>query len=281
MTYIGNQPANSFTSFDSQSLTGNGTAGPYALSASVSSANEIEVFVNFVRQRPGVAYTVAGNQLTMTGNVASTDDFYVVYQGKAVQTVVPPDGSVSGAKLATGAAATNLGSSVNLSTIKDSTGNTTAMTIDSSGRILTPARPAFSCRPNGAMNFINQPYWKTTVFQTVDFDIGSNLNAGGYFVCPVTGIYQFNYHVRLDLVGTSYIIIALSSTLSGNAPDASESLYLNTYVINGSPSGSYHTLTSSALVQLTAGTNVMPWHYSADTSYSIKVASHYSGFLVG
>lgn len=87
--------------------------------------------------------------------------------------------------------------------------------------------------------------------------------------------------MRLDLVGTSYIIIALSSTLSGNAPDASESLYLNTYVINGSPSGSYHTLTSSALVQLTAGTNVMPWHYSADTSYSIKVASHYSGFLVG
>jgi len=102
MTYIGNQPANSYTSFDSQSLTGNGTAGPYTLNASVSSANEIEVFVNFVRQRPGVAYTVAGNQLTMTGVVASTDDFYVVYQGKAVQTVVPPDGSVTSAKLGNG-----------------------------------------------------------------------------------------------------------------------------------------------------------------------------------
>jgi len=103
MTYIGNQPANSYTSFDSQSLTGNGTAGPYTLSASVSSANEIEVFVNFVRQRPGVAYTVAGNQLTMTGNVESTDDFYVVYQGKAVQTVVPPDGSVTTATINDGA----------------------------------------------------------------------------------------------------------------------------------------------------------------------------------
>ena len=103
MAYIGNQPANSYTSFDSQSLTGNGTAGPYTLSNAVSSANEIEVFVNFVRQRPGVAYTVAGNQLTMTGNVASTDDFYVVYQGKAVQTVVPPDGSVSTAQINNGA----------------------------------------------------------------------------------------------------------------------------------------------------------------------------------
>ena len=31
----------------------------------------------------------------MTGNVASTDDFYVVFQGKAIQTVVPPVGSVT------------------------------------------------------------------------------------------------------------------------------------------------------------------------------------------
>ncbi len=106
MTYIGNQPANSYTSFDSQSLTGNGTAGPYTLNASVSSANEIEVFVNFVRQRPGVAYTVAGNQLTMTGAVTSTDDFYVVYQGKAVQTVVPPDDSVTTASINDGAVTT-------------------------------------------------------------------------------------------------------------------------------------------------------------------------------
>ena len=282
MTYIGNQPANSFTSFDSQSLTGNGTAGPYTLSASVSSANEIEVFVNFVRQRPGVAYTVAGDQLTMTGNVASTDDFYVVYQGKAVQTVVPPDGSVSGAKLATGAAATNLGSSVNLSTIKDSTGNTTAMTIDSSGRILTPARPAFSCRPNGAMNFINQPYWKTTVFQTVDFDIGSNLNAGGYFVCPVTGIYQFNLHMRFDSVGTGYIIICLASELSGTAtPTTNANLYFNSYVINGSPNSTYDSLSTSLTISMTAGDNVMPWHYSADTFYTVSTASSFSGFLVG
>ena len=102
MTYIGNQPLKNFVSFDSQSLTGNGTTGPYTLTAAVSNVNEIEVFVNFVRQRPGVAYTVAGNQLTMTGAVASTDDFYVVFQGKSVGTVRPPDGSITQAKLAPG-----------------------------------------------------------------------------------------------------------------------------------------------------------------------------------
>lgn len=117
---------------DKQTITGNGGTS-YTLDHAVANVNEIEVFVNNVRQEPSVAYTVAGTALTMTGNVASSDDFYVVFQGKALQTVVPPDGSVTSAKLASGAAASNLGTSVNLSTIKDSTGTNTAVTIDSSG----------------------------------------------------------------------------------------------------------------------------------------------------
>ena len=100
MGYVGNQTTNAFTSMDKQDITGNGGTS-YTLSHAVANAQEIEVFVNNVRQEPGVAYTVTGTALTMTGNVESTDDFYVVYQGKAVQTVVPPDGSVTSAKLDT------------------------------------------------------------------------------------------------------------------------------------------------------------------------------------
>jgi len=55
----------------------------------VLNANELEVFVNNVRQEPSVAYTAAGTTLTMTGDVETTDDFYVVYQGMAKQTVTP------------------------------------------------------------------------------------------------------------------------------------------------------------------------------------------------
>lgn len=100
MPYIGNQTSNAFTSMDKQSITGDG--GPnYTLDHAVANAQEIEVFVNNVRQEPGVAYTVSGTTLTMTGNVASNDDFYVVYQGLALQTVVPPDGTVTAAKLET------------------------------------------------------------------------------------------------------------------------------------------------------------------------------------
>ena len=172
MAYIGNPLSANFVSIPRQSITGNGGSS-YTLTNSVTNENELEVFVNNVRQEPGVAYTASGTTLTMTGNVQSTDSFYVVYQGRALATVEPPansvgsaeiiNGSVSGANLATGAAATNLGSSVNLATIKDSGGSNTAMTIDSTGRILTPARPAFSCRPNGAIS-VSASGWKTTVF---------------------------------------------------------------------------------------------------------------------
>jgi len=101
MSYIGNTPAEKYTSLSKQDLTGDGTAGPYTLDYAVGGNAELEVFVNNVRQEPSSAYSVAGNQLTMTGNVASTDDFYVVFQGKSIGTISPPDGSVTSAKLDT------------------------------------------------------------------------------------------------------------------------------------------------------------------------------------
>ena len=103
MGYIGNQTSNSYSSLAKQTITGDGTTGPYTLDHAVANAQEIEVFVNNVRQEPGVAYTVSGTTLTMTGNVASTDDFYVVFQGKALQTTVPPENSVTPSMLTGGA----------------------------------------------------------------------------------------------------------------------------------------------------------------------------------
>ena len=99
MGYVGNEPSVNFTSFAKQDITGNGGAN-YTLTHAVANANEIEVYVNNVRQEPTSAYSVSGTALTMTGNVASSDDFYVIYLGKALQTTVPPDSSVTNAKIA-------------------------------------------------------------------------------------------------------------------------------------------------------------------------------------
>ena len=109
MPFIGNTPDVNFTSFAKQDLTGV-TGSPtakrdFTLSHAVANANEIEVFVNNVRQEPE-AYTASGTGLTMTGDVETSDDFYIIFLGKAIQTTVPPDGSVSTAKIADSAVST-------------------------------------------------------------------------------------------------------------------------------------------------------------------------------
>ena len=103
MGYVGNQTSTSYTSMDKQTITGSG-ATAYTLSHSVSSESEIEVFVNNIRQEggSGKAYTVSGTTITFTEAITSSDECYIVFQGKAIQTVVPPDGSVGTAKIASG-----------------------------------------------------------------------------------------------------------------------------------------------------------------------------------
>ena len=101
MAYVGPPSNNSYTSFEKQTITGNG-GQTYTLSRSVTSSEEIEVYVNNVRQEPGVAYTASGTSLNMTGNVASTDSFYLVYQGKALQTKSVPDNSIGSGKIVDG-----------------------------------------------------------------------------------------------------------------------------------------------------------------------------------
>ena len=71
----------------------------YTLSQSVTSANDIALFINNVRQEPTYAYSCSGTALTLTAATASGDDMYCVYLGKAVGTVNPPTGSVGLAQL--------------------------------------------------------------------------------------------------------------------------------------------------------------------------------------
>lgn len=82
MAYIGNSPSFAESPTEYQDLTG-GSGTVFTLDYTVGRATDLEVFVNNVRQEPDIAYTCAGTTLTMTGTIATTDDFYVVFQGKA------------------------------------------------------------------------------------------------------------------------------------------------------------------------------------------------------
>ena len=98
MPFIGNQPALSYTSFAKQDFTTSATTS-YTLDNPVANANELALFINFVRQEPTTAYSASGTTLTLTEATSVGDDMYCVYLGKAVQTVTPPNNSVTNAML--------------------------------------------------------------------------------------------------------------------------------------------------------------------------------------
>jgi microcystin-dependent protein len=102
MGYVGNPQATAFSSKPAkQDLTGaSGTS--LTLSHAVANSESISLFINNVRQEPTTAYSVSGTAVTLTGSVIASDDIYVIYNSLALQEIVPPDGSVSTAKIADG-----------------------------------------------------------------------------------------------------------------------------------------------------------------------------------
>tara|TARA_R100000908_G_scaffold57635_1_gene33534 strand:- start:234 stop:749 length:516 start_codon:yes stop_codon:yes gene_type:complete len=85
-----------------------------------------------------------------------------------------------------------MASILKVNTIQDATNSTTAMTVDTAGRILTPARPIFSCSASGQSNLANGA--TTTVTWTEITDIGNNF-ASNTFTAPVGGHYQLNVNI--------------------------------------------------------------------------------------
>ena len=197
MAYIGNPLSANFVSIPRQSITGNGGSS-YTLTNSVTNENELEVFVNNVRQEPGVAYTASGTALTMTGNVQSTDSFYVVYQGRALATVEPPANSVGSAEIIDDAVTSDklahdltVQTSLSVPTIKDSSGSVTAMTIDSAGRVSRPVIPfAFVGFP-GTDSYVAKTANAIVDFSHAFVNDGNHYNTSTYkFTCPVAGLYR-------------------------------------------------------------------------------------------
>ena len=127
MAYIGNIPAESYSAFQKQDFTTSATTS-YTLDHPVANQNELALFINFVRQEPTAAYTASGTSLTLTSATSVGDDMYCVYLGKAVQTVVPPSGSVGAAQL-------NYPLTTFSSTGIDDNATSTAITIDSSENV--------------------------------------------------------------------------------------------------------------------------------------------------
>ena len=81
-------------------------------------------------------------------------------------------------------------STAQIGTIKAAGGNANAMTIDSTGRILTPSRPMFDVAKSSTQTTTSGQLLKVT-WDTENYDIGGNF-ANDKFTAPVAGKYYMN-----------------------------------------------------------------------------------------
>mgnify|MGYP001179866980 CR=1 FL=1 len=187
MAYIGNTPSANFASVTKDTFSGNASTTAFTLSKTATT-NGVAVYVENVRQIPTTAYAVSGTTLTFTGTPPSgTNNIYVMHHNTPVSTATHP-----AAQDLTAANAT-VTSDLSVNTIKH-TGGTTGLTIDSSGRVLKPARVAFQAGFNNDdtdnVGSTNGTDYRITFTDEV-YDFGGNWNGTHTFTAPVTGMYMF------------------------------------------------------------------------------------------
>ena len=103
MAYIGNKPAETFHTTTKQVFTPDGSTTSFTLDHSVVGENELELFINNVRQEPGTgkAYTAATTTLTMSEAPEASDDMYCVFQGRAQGHHFVPAATIQGSHIHT------------------------------------------------------------------------------------------------------------------------------------------------------------------------------------
>jgi hypothetical protein len=153
-----------------------------------------------------------------------------------------------------------------------SIGNTgvTGITIDSSGRMLTPARPAFRVYKN--TNQTSSSNNETVTWEVESFDIGGNF-ASNTFTAPITGVYSFTVQwLSLNEGTQSDIFLNIAGNNFSNSRSAGEG------------TSRHKTCTLNFVGQVTSGQAVNVEISSAGQGMygdSGGSWSYFCGFLIG
>lgn len=169
-----------------------------------------------------------------------------------------------------------------VSEIQDPTNGNTALTVDASGRVLTPLKPAFHARHVSGSSVGLQGI---ITFNTEDFDIGGNYDtSNGRFTAPVSGIYFFHFN-SLPAENSSGNILADGSALylsfykNGAEPvSTSQRSYYRT-----TGASQYNTIYRTETMQLNANDYIQvnvanKFIYNDASGYYNPV---FQGFLIG
>jgi len=252
MPFIGNQPALSYTSFAKQDFSTSATTS-YTLDNPVANANELALFINFVRQEPTTAYSASGTTLTLTSATASSDDMYCVYLGKAVQTVNPPNASVGASQIVDGS---------------------------------VTSTKMFSGFANGITEADN---WRITVFQNINADTDTLINSSwerndtdfekigtgltensGIFTFASTGKYLISLQVVLQRTGDMRYVSGQIhiSTDSGSSFNERARSFTN---IKQTSSATYGSMVAVCMVDVTnASTFRLKFQTGGDETYGLE-----------
>jgi len=164
-----------------------------------------------------------------------------------------------------------MSSTIKVDNIQNAAG-TSAMTIDSTGRILTPARPAFFATRTGTTVSVGSDY----VFDNVVTNIGSHYSSStGKFTAPIAGIYLFGANIlAMDNTNANgFIIVKNNASVVSNELGRARS----------HDGGHLHnTISLSVTVSLSASDTVF-CHVSEGSMYggSSNAWCTFSGHLVG
>ena len=169
---------------------------------------------------------------------------------------------------------------IKVDTIQNSSG-TDALSITSTGGLLPAGQtawPAFRVALS-----TDQSETATGAYQTALWDVTSGSNcylqggmtlSSGVITVPVAGIYTFSTVLRLNNIGSGYVISAIMK----NGSQDKRSL---TYIINGAPASDYENASGSVQFKMDAGDTVkVATLLSSDTSWQIDDDSEFSGALI-
>lgn len=158
------------------------------------------------------------------------------------------------------------------------TNDTSAMTIDTSGRVSRSVIPAFFVY-NNTNNWISNVSVGTLIqFNTAKFNLGNHFNLSTYkFTAPVAGLYQFNVRTYVNNdAGDNAWGVAINDTVYNHSNEAYPLFGNLASPGNANDQGA----NGSHLLNLSASDTVDVRSMHANTDYFGTMTS-FSGFFVG
>jgi hypothetical protein len=231
------------------------------------------VFHNGVRLVDGTDYTATdGTSITLNSAAESGDEVVVISyagfqvadaytQAEADAEFVAKAGDTMTGGLTVGGSFTSLGI--------DDNATSTAVTIDSSGRVTMPYQPAFDVAYSGSL----YTTLGTVVFDTVYTNVGGHYNtSNGRFTAPVSGSYIFyTTHIKGNTLN------AFSRRrFDKNGSEANNGRHLR--LDSGQSYGDNGVL--QAMMYLNANDYVTVNQY-AGSSYGTSQYDYFGGYLIG